>query len=305
MSEVYQALDARLGREVALKMLPGGLLEDGYYLARLQREARLVASLNHPNIAALYGLEGGHTSPFLVLELVPGSTLAELLAGGPLPIARGLEVCRQIAEALEAAHASSVVHRALKPANIKVTPDGRVKVLDFGLAKGLDPSPDDPMRTSTATLGGLRFGTLLGTPSYMSPEQLRGRPVHTQIDVWSFGCVLYETLTGRRAFVADTLSDTIAAILSRDPDWQALPDGVPERVRSLLRRCLAKDPRHRLHDIADARVEIEEALSTSASPARPVRAVRWRARTLRASRWLVPALALSAAAALLARPRPA
>jgi serine/threonine protein kinase/Tol biopolymer transport system component len=305
MSEVYQALDGRLGREVALKMLPAGLLEDGYYLARLEREARLVASLNHPNIAALYGVEGASGSPFLVLELVPGSTLAELLAGGPLPVGRSLEICRQIAEALEAAHASGVVHRDLKPANIKVTPDGRVKVLDFGLAKGLDlEAPEDPMRTSTATLGGLRFGTLLGTPSYMSPEQLRGRPVHTQIDVWSFGCVLYESLTGRRAFVADTLSDTIAAILGRDPDWQALPDGLPERIRSLLHRCLAKDPRHRLHDIADARVEIEEVLSGPTPPARRSLLARWRPRVLRVARWLAPALVLVSGSALVARSRP-
>ena len=273
MSEVYQARDARLGRDVAIKVLPQGLTNSPEYLARFEREARVVASLNHPNIAALYAVDDRDGVPYLVLELVPGQTFAELLEAGPLPLVRALDLCRQIADAVEAAHARGVVHRDLKPSNVKVTPAGMVKVLDFGLAKS--PSAEwavaDISRGSTATWAfdrhdpGLSGAGLVGTLSYMSPEAVRGGTAHRQGDVWSFGCVLYEALTGKKAFDGPTSSDTIAAILERDPDWRALPRGTPLPIRDLLRRCLQKDRHQRLHDIADARIEIEEALSELAS----------------------------------------
>src|SRR2546427_4076484 len=269
MSEVYQARDARLGRDVAIKVLPPGLTASPEYLARFEREARVVASLNHPNIAALYAVDDRDGVPYLVLELVPGQTFAELLEAGALPLVRALDLCRQIADAVEAAHARGVVHRDLKPSNVKVTPSGMVKVLDFGLAKS--PGPEwagaDISRGSTATFAierhdpALSGAGLVGTLYYMCPEAVRGGSAHRQGDVWSFGCVLYEALAGRKAFEGPTTSDTIAAILERDPDWQALPRTTPLRIRDLLRRCLRKDRHQRLHDIADARIEIEEALS--------------------------------------------
>jgi serine/threonine-protein kinase len=269
MSEVYQARDARLGRDVAIKVLPPGLTDSPEYLARFEREARVVASLNHPNIAALYAVDDRDGVPYLVLELVPGQTFAELLEAGALPLVRALDLCRQIADAVEAAHARGVVHRDLKPSNVKVTPSGMVKVLDFGLAKS--PGPEwagaDISRGSTATFAlerhdpALSGAGLVGTLYYMCPEAVRGGSAHRQGDVWSFGCVLYEALAGRKAFEGPTSSDTIAAILERDPDWQALPRATPLRIRDLLRRCLRKDRHQRLHDIADARIEIEEALS--------------------------------------------
>src|SRR5215471_7592179 len=202
MGEVYKARDERLKREVAIKVLPAGFAADPERLARFDREAQALAALNHPNIAAIYGLEESRGSPFLVLELVPGETLAERLAAGPLPIDEAFAVCRQVAEALEAAHASGIIHRDLKPANIKVTPSGKVKVLDFGLAKALacETGPGRDLSLSpTVTSGGTARGVVLGTASYMSPEQARGKPVDRRTDIWSFGCVLFETLSGRRA----------------------------------------------------------------------------------------------------------
>src|SRR5262245_34117228 len=261
MGEVYRAADHALGREVAIKALPQEFASDPERLARLEREARLLASLNHPNIAAIHGLEALDGLRFLVLELVEGVTLAERLESGPLELDEALEIFRQIAEALEAAHEKGVVHRDLKPANVKVTPEGKVKVLDFGLAKALaEPSRADPSQSPTVTAV-TRDGAILGTAAYMSPEQARGRPLDRRTDVWSFGCVLYEALAGQRAFRAETVSETLAAILKEEPDWTRLPAGMPAPIRVLLRRCLEKNPDRRLRDLGDARLEIEDARS--------------------------------------------
>jgi eukaryotic-like serine/threonine-protein kinase len=261
MGEVYRARDGKLGRDVAIKVLPQAFAADGERLARFRREAKVLASLNHPNIAAIYGLEESGGVEALVLELAEGETLAERLAGGPLPAQEALEIARQIAEALEAAHERGIVHRDLKPANVKLTPAGQVKVLDFGLAKayvGEAPSPDistSPTLTAAAT----QAGVALGTAAYMSPEQARGKSVDKRADVWAFGAVLYEMLTGQRAFSGETISDTLAAVLKTEPDWRALPSSTPSAVRRLLARCLRKDPSRRLRDMGDARIEIEEA----------------------------------------------
>ncbi|HEU4401321.1 MAG TPA: protein kinase, partial [Candidatus Polarisedimenticolia bacterium] len=289
MGEVYRARDTKLGREVALKVLPDLFARDSERLARFQQEARLLAALNHPHIAAIYGLEeaecqepSGHGAAgeragqvrFLVLELVPGETLAERIARGALPVDEALAVCRQIAEGLEAAHERGIIHRDLKPANIKITPEGKVKVLDFGLAKAFAPheaspgtAPVDLMQSPTLTTPATQVGAILGTAAYMSPEQARGRPVDKRADIWAFGCVLYEALTGRQAFEGETLSDTLAAILKSEPDWEALPSDAGSRLRELLKRCLRKDPGQRLRDIGDARQEIEAAIAAGPSGA--------------------------------------
>ncbi len=262
MGEVYRARDGKLGRDVAIKTLPEAFTRDAERLARFEREAKVLAALNHPNIAAIYGLEQSGETRFLVLELVPGQTLSEKLAAGPLPAEEALGLSRQIAEAIEAAHEQGIVHRDLKPANIKVTPAGKVKVLDFGLAKAFaaeKASGQDVSHSPTVTSGGTQQGVILGTASYMSPEQARGKPVDRRTDIWSFGCVLYEMLTGRKAFEGETVSDVMAAVLTREPDWSAIPASIPSRVRDLLRRCLRSNPERRLHDIADARLEIEDA----------------------------------------------
>jgi len=260
MGEVYRARDTRLGRDVAIKILPDLWLGDSDRRARFDREARLLASLNHPHIGAIYGFEDAGDIPALVLELVEGSTLAERIASGPLPIHEALRIAGQIAEALEAAHERGIVHRDLKPANIKVTRDEVVKVLDFGLAKaatGDGPGPD----LSIVTMDQTEAGLILGTAAYMSPEQARGHPVDKRTDVWAFGCVLFEMLSGRKTFAGDTVSDTIATILTRDPAWDQLPDATPPEARRLLRRCLQKDPKQRLRDIGDARIELDDALT--------------------------------------------
>jgi serine/threonine protein kinase len=266
MGEVYRARDTKLGRDVALKVLPRLFSADPERLVRFEREARLLASLNHPHIAAIYGFEQTAGMHALVLELVEGPTLAERLRRGPLTIADAVRIARQIADALEAAHHRGVVHRDLKPQNIKVKPDGTVKVLDFGLAKGAIAAAHaaDVSPTSTTPLGRTREGTILGTTSYMSPEQSRGHTVDKRTDIWAFGCVLYEMLTGRPPFGGETISDTLAAVLKQEPDWQALPADTPAGIRSLLRRCLNKDLVDRLHDIADARIEIQEAIAEPA-----------------------------------------
>jgi len=271
MGEVYRARDTSLGRDVALKLLPREVSADPERLRRLEREARILASLNHARIATLHGLEECDGQRFLVMELVPGQTLAERLRHGALPIRDGLDVCRQIAEGLEAAHEAGVVHRDLKPANIKVTPDGRVKLLDFGLAKALDPTPSGVDPTLTASEA-THEGTVLGTPAYMSPEQARGQSVDRRTDIWAFGCCLYECLSGRSAFRGNTVTDTLAAILDNDPDWSALGASVPLVARRLLRRCLAKDVRHRLQHIGDARLELEE---TGTDTIEPSSRARW------------------------------
>src|ERR1700687_4274463 len=277
MGEVYQAHDTKLARDVAIKVLPAAFVHDAERLSRFQREAKMLASLNHPNIATIHGLEQSDGVHYLVMELVPGQTLAARVSAGPLGIEESLKVAAQIADALEAAHEKGVIHRDLKPANVKVTPTGRVKVLDFGLAKafagdgGLDLS-----NAATLTAMGTEEGMVLGTPAYMSPEQARAKAVDKRTDIWAFGCVLYELLTGKEAFRGGTVSDTIAAVLEREPEWQALPPATPAKIRDLLRRCLQKDSQRRLRDIGDARIEIEEASAAPAraEPSAPVKGIR-------------------------------
>ena len=238
MGEVYRAHDSKLGRDVAIKTLPHEFARDPERLSRLRREARTLASLNHPNIAAIYGLEESEEADCLVMELVEGETLR-----GPLPIRTALDRACQVAAALEAAHDKGIIHRDLKPANVKVTPQGRVKVLDFGLAKAIWGPEGNQDLSQLATVTGVESvaGQIVGTPGYMSPEQARGRDVDKRTDIWAFGCLLYELLTGKRAFPGETLQDTIAAVLEREPDWQALPAKTPAKVRELLRQCLQKD----------------------------------------------------------------
>jgi Tol biopolymer transport system component len=264
MGEVYRATDTKLGRDVAIKVLPSEFAQDPERLARLQREATLLAALNHPHIAAIHGLEESDGNPFLVLELVEGEDLAERLKRGPIPIGEALEIARQIAEALEEAHEKGIVHRDLKPANVKVTPDGKVKVLDFGLAKAWagDPisgSSSDLSQSPTLAHSGTQAGVILGTAAYMSPEQARGKAVDKRTDVWAFGVLLYEMLTGRRAFAGEDVSETLAFVLARDLELSELPVDTPASVRRLLRRCLARDRKARLADMSVARLEIDDA----------------------------------------------
>jgi serine/threonine protein kinase len=274
MGEVYRAHDTRLARDVAIKVLPRAFAADGGRLANLQREARLVASLNHPHIAAIHGLEESGGVRGLVLELVEGPTLAQKLAEAAtvspagLRLKEALTIARQIADALEAAHEKGITHRDLKPGNVKITANGVVKLLDFGIAKLVTPEGAASDLTHTQTAGPATAGGLIaGTAPYMSPEQARGRPVDKRTDIWAFGCVLFEMLSGRPAFEGRTVTDLIAAILEREPDWSALPADTPRAVRRLVQRCLEKDLKQRLHDIADARLEIEQVLqSTPTSP---------------------------------------
>jgi serine/threonine-protein kinase len=262
MGEVYRATDTRLGREVAVKVLPPAFVEDEERLARFHREAQLLASLNHPNIGGIFGLEQSDEQHFLVLELIEGETLGERLASGSLPIAETLELSRQIAEALQVAHARGIVHRDLKPANIKITPEGQVKVLDFGLAKAWDQPSDANLSLSpTLTAQMTQAGVILGTASYMSPEQARAQDVDKRADIWSFGIVMFEMLAGGRIFPGQTVTDILGAIVHKEPDWDRLPANLSSGVRRLLRRCLEKDRDQRLQDIGDARIEIEEALA--------------------------------------------
>jgi len=262
MGEVYRAKDTKLGRGVAIKVLPDTVAADPERLARFYREAQVLASLNHPNIAAIYGFEESNNTHALVLELVEGPTLADRIARGPIPLAEALPIAKQIAEALEAAHEQGIVHRDLKPANIKIREDGAVKVLDFGLAKAMESpvalSPEVSDSSTLTTPAMTRAGVILGTAAYMSPEQARGRRVDKRTDVWSFGCVVYEMLTGRAAFAGETVSDLIAMVLTREPDLTALPTATPASVRRLLRRSVEKDVRRRLRDIGDARLELDE-----------------------------------------------
>jgi eukaryotic-like serine/threonine-protein kinase len=260
MGEVYRARDTKLGREVALKVLPRLFSADPARLARFEREARVLASLNHPHIAAIYGFEEAAGIYALVLELVDGPTLGDRLQRGPLPITHAVGIAHQIAEALEAAHERGIVHRDLKPQNIKVKPDGNVKVLDFGLAKAVMAAANDPhlSRVRAVSIDRTQEGVILGTTSYMSPEQSRGHPVDKRTDIWAFGCVLYEMLAGRAAFTGETISDTIAAILEREVDLSKLPAPTPPGVRRLLQRCLAKDPQRRLRDIGDAHADLDD-----------------------------------------------
>src|SRR5216683_3197963 len=262
MGEVYRARDTKLGREVALKFLPPLFTADADRVARFEREARLLASLNHPHIGAIYGFEDAGNVPALVLELVEGDTLDDRVRRGPLPLSETLALAQQITDALDAAHRAGIVHRDLKPSNIKITPDGVVKVLDFGLAKALTAEGSDPnlSKSATMTASGTIAGVILGTAGYMSPEQAKGRPVDRRTDIWAFGCVLYELLTGKKAFEGETTSDVLAAVIRAEPDWQALPSATPTKICDVLRRCLQKDKTLRLRDAGDARIEIHEAL---------------------------------------------
>jgi eukaryotic-like serine/threonine-protein kinase len=264
MGEVYRARDAKLGRDVALKVLPPLFAADPDRRARFTREAHVLASLNHPNIAAIYGIEETEGITALVLELVEGPTLADRIARGPVPIDEALKLATQIADALDAAHEKGIVHRDLKPANIKVTEDGRVKVLDFGLAKALtDEAAPDASLSPTMTAMASRLGVIVGTAAYMSPEQAKGKPVDQRTDIWAFGCVVYEMLTARSAFAQDTIPDTLARVISHEPAWEVLPSRTPPGVRRLLHRCLEKDAGRRLHCAADVRIAIEDAAITS------------------------------------------
>jgi serine/threonine-protein kinase len=267
MGEVYRARDTKLAREVAIKVLPTSVTSDPERLARFTREAQVLAALNHPNIAGIYHLEDTRDGPAIVMELIEGETLADRIARGAIPIDEALPIARQIAEALEAAHEQGIIHRDLKPANIKVRSDGTVKVLDFGLAKLAETNPAAPANpallsmsptiTSPALMSGV--GVLLGTAAYMSPEQAKGKLADKRSDIWAFGCVLYEMLTAKRAFAGDDVAETLASVLAREPDWSSLPTTVVPAIRTLLRRCLDKDRRKRIGDIAAARFTIEEA----------------------------------------------
>jgi serine/threonine-protein kinase len=274
---VYRATDTKLGRRVAIKVLPDAVASDADRLARFDREARTLAALNHPNIAAIYGLEdapstssGQAAVKALVMELVEGPTLADRIAQGAIPVDEALPIARQIVEALEAAHEQGIVHRDLKPANIKLRPDGTVKVLDFGLAKAMEPAsvlsaPAGQAQTMSPTIttpAMTRAGLILGTAAYMSPEQARGKTADKRADIWAFGCVLYEMLSGRRAFGGDEVSDVLASVLAREPALEAIPDEVPARIRDIVAACLRKDPRQRLHDIADVRLAMDGAFAS-------------------------------------------
>jgi len=264
MGVVYLAHDSELQRDVALKVLRDDVAGDALRMERFRREARALASLNHPNIAAIYGIEEYGDSRALVMELVDGATLSERIASGPLPLEQALLLARQIAGALECAHEHGIVHRDLKPSNIKITPEGTVKLLDFGLAKAASAAPPDA-ETLIMTRGGTDAGMVVGTAAYMSPEQARGQPVDKRTDIWAFGVVLFEMLTGRHAFGRPTPSDTIAAVLGHQPDWTTLPTSTSPAIRRLLNHCLEKDTTRRLHDIADARLEVEDALAGNAT----------------------------------------
>jgi serine/threonine-protein kinase len=266
MGEVYRATDSKLGRSVAIKLLPEAFSRDADRAARFEREARVLASLNHPNIAAIYGLEESETKRFLVMELVEGDTLADRLQRGPIPVEESLKLALQIARALESAHEKGVIHRDIKPANIKVTADGKVKVLDFGLAKAFTPSEQDINLSNSPTMSmtsmaATQQGIIMGTAGYMSPEQASGESADKRADIWAFGVVLFEMLSGRRMFAGKTVAHILADILKAEPDWNSLPANLHPRLRLLLERCLEKEPQDRYHDIADARVDIERVLS--------------------------------------------
>jgi Tol biopolymer transport system component len=304
MGEVYRARDATLQRDVAVKVLPAVFATDPDRLARFRREAQILAALNHPHIAQIYGVHEDGAALALVLELVDGTSLADRIAQGPIAIAEALRIATEIASALEAAHGQSIIHRDLKPANVKVRADGSVKVLDFGLAKAFEPSStsaDEVANSPTITNRATALGMILGTAAYMAPEQAKGKAVDKRADIWAFGVVTYEMLAGRRLFQGEDVSDTLAEVLKTDPDWSALPRTTPAPIRRMLRRCLERDPKRRLHDIADARLEIEEALAAPPDSIGPSDRGRSRERWL----WVMAATAaavVAAAAALSFRP---
>ncbi len=280
MGEVYQAHDTKLGRDVAIKVLPEAVAHDAERLSRFQREAKMLAALNHPNIATIFGLEQSGATHYLVMELVPGDTLQQRVKrDGAVPIEEALAIAKQIAEALEAAHEKGIIHRDLKPANVKVTPEGKVKVLDFGLAKAFegDKAIEDMSNSPTLSRAATMQGVILGTAAYMSPEQAKGKAVDKRTDIWAFGCLLYELLTGTQTFHGEDVTDILAAVVRAEPDWTCLPATTPPSIRNLLRRCLQKDAKKRLRDAGDARIEIEEALSGTAIPegVTPAHAQQW------------------------------
>ncbi|MDH3687454.1 MAG: serine/threonine protein kinase, partial [Myxococcales bacterium] len=266
MGEVYRGMDTRLEREVAIKVLPDEFTDDEERLRRFEREAKTLASLNHPNVAGIHGIDQEEDTCFLAMELVPGEDLEERLKRGALPLDEAIDVCRQISEGLEAAHEAGVVHRDLKPANVRITPEGVVKILDFGLAKPMGPNAQKSGTTSAQPDSVLMTseGMILGTPTYMSPEQARGKPVDKRTDIWAFGCVLHECLTGKRAFEGEGFGELMAAILEHEVDLDALPAATPPHVRRLIARCLIKDPRERLRDIGEARLELSGKSSETA-----------------------------------------
>jgi eukaryotic-like serine/threonine-protein kinase len=277
MGEVYRATDSNLKRSVAIKVLPALVAGDADRLARFQREAEVLAALNHPNIAAIYGLEKTPDLTALVMELVEGDDLSQRIASGPIPLDEALPMAKQIAEALEAAHEQGIIHRDLKPANIKVRADGTVKVLDFGLAKAMEPatgsSPSMSMSPTVTTPAMTQAGAiLLGTAAYMSPEQARGKPVDKRADIWAFGAVLFEMLTGSPPFPGEDIAHVLARVIEREPQWSALPPTLPPALRTFLRRCLTKDPRQRIRDIGDARLLLNDAQQMTAAP--PLRVSR-------------------------------
>src|SRR2546428_1315315 len=305
MGEVYRARDTKLNRDIAIKVLPELVARDPERLARLEREAQLLAALNHPNIAQIHGLEESNGIRALVMELVEGPTLAERIADGAIPLDEALPIARQIADALEAAHEKGIIHRDLKPANIKVREDGTVKVLDFGLAKLTDAAggssvgpgglSQSPTITTPAMMTGV--GVILGTAAYMAPEQAKGRAADTRSDVWAFGCVLYEMLTGNRAFEGEDVSDTLAAVLRGEPDWTALPPDVPPTIRMLIQRCLAKDRARRIADISIAQflLDAPTALTASAPMAADAPQSLWRRLALFSAPALVASVITAAA----------
>ena len=271
MGEVWKAKDTKLGREVAIKTLPDEFAQDADQVARFRREAQLLASLNHPNIAAIHGFEEDKGTHFLVLELVEGDTLADRVKRGAIPLEESLNLALQIAEALEAAHEKGVIHRDLKPANIKVTPDDKVKVLDFGLAKAFEGQQEDVTTANSPTLSmaATQQGLILGTAAYMSPEQTKGRSIDKRSDVWAFGCVLHEMLTGKPAFGGDDVTDILAAVVRMEPDWDALPTDLHPRLREILHDCLEKKPSDRTRDIGDVQLDIKKVLADPIGPDRP------------------------------------
>ncbi len=267
MGEVYRAHDPKLNRDVALKVLPDDFAQDPERLARFKREAQVLASLNHPNIAAIYGLEDSGETHALVLELVEGPTLQDRISQGAIPLDEALPIAKQIAEALEAAHEQGIIHRDLKPANIKVTPEGVVKVLDFGLAKALEPerTEEDVANSPTMTAAATKMGVLMGTAAYMSPEQAKGKPVDRRADVWAFGVVLYEMLAGKQAFGGEDVSDTLVSVFRDEPNWSSLPDDTPSRIHQALRVCLQKDAKQRVRDVSAIRLAMEGAFESAAA----------------------------------------
>jgi serine/threonine protein kinase len=309
MGEVYRARDNTLGRDVAIKSLPEIFASDSERVARFEREAKILAALNHPHVAAIYGFEKNDRAPFLILELVEGETLAERISRGPIAVKDALQIARQVADALESAHEKGVIHRDLKPANIKITPEGKVKVLDFGLAKAFSSEQSNTQLSQSPTLSiaATNAGVILGTAAYMSPEQAKGSlSVDARSDIFSFGCVLYEMLTGRQVFYGETIPEVLASVLAREPDFTRLSPELNPRLHELVQRCLAKDLKKRWHAAGDLRVEIETILTDP-------RGVEFRAKV--ATRWLtgnVVAIALAAlligaliAAAVLSANRPA